>query len=74
MDLSDVRHFTNSTFVDWVLCRHGDEDRWECDGVLIKKNWLPGYNGQETEKKSSQDGIRDMNCTVAGPDNPHLWG
>ncbi len=51
MALSDVRHFTNSTFPDWVLCRHGEKDRWECDGVLINKNWLPGYDGQETEKK-----------------------
>jgi prepilin-type N-terminal cleavage/methylation domain-containing protein len=31
----------------WVLYKHADDDPWQCDGVVIRRDWLPGYQGKK---------------------------
>jgi prepilin-type N-terminal cleavage/methylation domain-containing protein len=31
----------------WVLYNYGDDDPWQCDGAVILRDWVPGYQGKK---------------------------
>jgi prepilin-type N-terminal cleavage/methylation domain-containing protein len=40
----------------WVLYKHGDDDPWDCDGVVIQRRWLPDSREKKQKDKKQPPG------------------